>query len=162
MKIYKDKDWLYQKYIVEGLTVRELAKFAECSKSTIQRWLAEYGYSKHSESTEVLKKQADELMKVIMQNKDFFLNHVCETEEERQYWLKIIELEVMEKDKKLNLAEKKQSEGRLLNNRQTHPGDHTEFGGGEPVSNRHYDPRSSGRSLGEEMELIEEAHDKIG
>ena len=156
MKIYKDKDWLFQKYIVEGLTVRQVAELAECSKSTVQRWLAEYGYSKHSESDELLKKQADELMRVIMQNQAFFLEHVCETEEERQYWLKIIELEEMDKDKKLNLAEKKKPEGRVLHNRQTHPGDRIEHGGGQPLSSRYYDPRSSGNSYAEEMSLIEE------
>jgi len=37
--IYRNKDWLYQKYIVEGLSCEKIAKLHGVSDSTIQRWL---------------------------------------------------------------------------------------------------------------------------
>lgn len=152
MKIYKDKDWLFQKYIVEGLTVRQVAELAECSKSTIQRLLAEYGYSKHSESDELLKKKIEEFDRLVKENADFILTVLCKGED-KEFWEKVL-FSVRTPKRKLSLPENDKV-GRV-HHRPLHPGDRIEHGGGQPISARYYDPRSSGNSYAEEMSLIEE------
>jgi len=42
VKIYKDKDWLYQKYIDEKKSTCEIAKILGCSNVTIFNWLKRY------------------------------------------------------------------------------------------------------------------------
>ena len=41
-KLYTDKDWLYQKYIVEKQSCYEISKICGSSYSTIYRWLQRY------------------------------------------------------------------------------------------------------------------------
>ena len=41
-KLYKNKDWLYQKYIAEKLSTHKIAKICRCSKTTIRKWLTKY------------------------------------------------------------------------------------------------------------------------
>lgn len=41
-ELYKDKDWLYQKYVVEELSTPKIAKIAGCSDSTIRIWLKKF------------------------------------------------------------------------------------------------------------------------
>ena len=41
-KILIDKKWLYQKYIIEKKSLREIAKLLVCAKATIYRWLNRY------------------------------------------------------------------------------------------------------------------------
>lgn len=41
--LYKDKEWLYQKYKVERLTMREIAELVGVSAPTITRWLKKHG-----------------------------------------------------------------------------------------------------------------------
>jgi hypothetical protein len=41
-RIYKDKDWLYQGYVVEERPATELAELAGCHYSTIYYWLRKY------------------------------------------------------------------------------------------------------------------------
>ena len=38
-QLYKNKEWLYQKYIKEKRTAEECGKIAGCFKNTILRWL---------------------------------------------------------------------------------------------------------------------------
>lgn len=42
MKLYKNKNWLYQKYIKEKLPASWIAKLIGCGRSTIGRWLKKY------------------------------------------------------------------------------------------------------------------------
>lgn len=39
MKLYKDKNWLYQKYIIEKLSTYEISKIIKAVPSTIWKWL---------------------------------------------------------------------------------------------------------------------------
>lgn len=39
--IYQDYDWCYQKYMVEGLNHKQMAKEAKCSKRVIEKWCSE-------------------------------------------------------------------------------------------------------------------------
>lgn len=43
---YKDEEWLRENYTSKGYSARRLATEADCSKSTIRRYLAEYNISK--------------------------------------------------------------------------------------------------------------------
>ena len=45
-KLYKNKDWLYQKYIVENLTKRELIELTQSSDTTVSRYLSKYNIKK--------------------------------------------------------------------------------------------------------------------
>ena len=36
---YADRDWLYQKYVVEKLSIRDIAKVANCGHRTVARWM---------------------------------------------------------------------------------------------------------------------------
>lgn len=40
---YRDKDWLHDKYIVEGWSTTDIGKFCEVSHKTICRWLEKHG-----------------------------------------------------------------------------------------------------------------------
>jgi len=42
MDKYKNKNWLYQKYIVEELSSTKIAKICKCSSITIRNWLNKY------------------------------------------------------------------------------------------------------------------------
>ena len=43
MEIYKNKDWLYQKYVIEGLSTLEISKMTNVNRQTISNWLNKYG-----------------------------------------------------------------------------------------------------------------------
>ena len=58
MKLYKNKDWLYQKYIKERLSAFEMVKLIKCGNSTISRWLRKFGIptrTQHEAMLEVSK-----------------------------------------------------------------------------------------------------------
>lgn len=40
--LYRNKDWLYQKYWEEGLSVGKIARLCDCEKSTIWRWMKHF------------------------------------------------------------------------------------------------------------------------
>lgn len=46
MKLYESKDWLYKRYVVERKDIVTIAKEANCSHMTIQRYLEKYGMLK--------------------------------------------------------------------------------------------------------------------
>jgi hypothetical protein len=46
MKIYKNKEWLYKRYILEKKGIVDMAKEAGCSHMTIQRELEKYNFLK--------------------------------------------------------------------------------------------------------------------
>jgi hypothetical protein len=41
-KIYQDKEWLYQNYIIEERPATEMAQMAGCHFTTIYYWLSRY------------------------------------------------------------------------------------------------------------------------
>lgn len=43
MKLYKSKDWLYRRYVVQKKTVTEIAEECKVSAMTIQRYLDKFG-----------------------------------------------------------------------------------------------------------------------
>lgn len=46
MKLYKSKDWLYRRYVVQKKTMEEIAKECNVSVMTIQRYLEQFGLIK--------------------------------------------------------------------------------------------------------------------
>jgi len=46
MKLYKSKDWLYRRYVVQKKTMEEIAKECNVSIMTIQRYLEQFGLIK--------------------------------------------------------------------------------------------------------------------
>jgi len=42
LRIFKQEDWLYQKYIVDGLAIFEVANLAKCHGDTIRGWLEKF------------------------------------------------------------------------------------------------------------------------
>jgi len=49
-KAYYNKDWLYQKYVIEKLTIREIAKECNCIHTTVQYWLKKFNIPRRSQS----------------------------------------------------------------------------------------------------------------
>ena len=47
---YKDRDWLYKKYVVEQRPATELAELAGCHFATIYYWLRKYGIQVRNQS----------------------------------------------------------------------------------------------------------------
>jgi len=41
--LYKDKNWLYQKYVSEKLSAPRIAKICQCGRTTINAWLKRHG-----------------------------------------------------------------------------------------------------------------------
>lgn len=48
MTLYQDKKWLYQKYMVEMLSQREIAAQCGCCHKTISKWLTRHGIQTRS------------------------------------------------------------------------------------------------------------------
>lgn len=46
MKLYKSKDWLFRRYLVQKKSIPEIAKECNVSAMTIQRHLEEFGLIK--------------------------------------------------------------------------------------------------------------------
>lgn len=46
MKLYKSKNWLYRRYVVQKKTMEEIAKECNVSIMTIQRYLEQFGLIK--------------------------------------------------------------------------------------------------------------------
>lgn len=42
MKLYQNKKWLYQKYVIEKLSVTEMAKTYDVGETTLYRWLRKF------------------------------------------------------------------------------------------------------------------------
>jgi len=49
-ELYRDEEWLREKYHGEGLSTAEIAGHCDCSKETIRRWLDRHGIGSRSES----------------------------------------------------------------------------------------------------------------
>ena len=50
MKLYEDKKWLYQKYVVERLSMEKVARLCnpQTTAATILRWLGRHGIETRS------------------------------------------------------------------------------------------------------------------
>ena len=46
MKLYQSKEWLSRRYLYQKKTITEIAKEAETSAMTIQRYLVQFGLIK--------------------------------------------------------------------------------------------------------------------
>ena len=46
LKKYRSKEWLYQKYIIEKLPSRSIAKIVGADRKTIDQWLVKVGIKK--------------------------------------------------------------------------------------------------------------------
>ena len=55
--MYKDKDWLYQKYIVEKLSSGDIAKICNCSDETIRKWLIKFYIKRRPPCKHMIGKQ---------------------------------------------------------------------------------------------------------
>ena len=44
--LYKNKDWLYQKYEIEKLQEKEIANICKVSQDTIHNWLKKYNLNR--------------------------------------------------------------------------------------------------------------------
>lgn len=153
MTDYKDRDWLYTQRFVKRLSLRKIAVLCNVSHECIRKRLLKYGFLE--ESDELLKKEIEEFDRLVKENKDFILTVLCKGED-KEFWERVLS-SVMEKEAE---PKKKQPVGRVARNRQTHPGDRIEHGGGS-ISTRHYDPKSSGRSFREEMNEIQSVCDRL-
>ena len=62
---YRDKDWLYQKYIVEKISSTDIAKMCNAGKTTIKRWLKRHciNVRSNSEAHEGIRRSAESCMK---------------------------------------------------------------------------------------------------
>lgn len=49
-KKYRNRKWLYKKYIEEGLTGTDIGKIIGCNRHTVVRWIRELGISVRNES----------------------------------------------------------------------------------------------------------------
>jgi len=54
MKLYKDKNWLYQKYSIEKLSQKKIGKICKVQRKTISRWLYKFNI-KIRKTSEILK-----------------------------------------------------------------------------------------------------------
>lgn len=68
-KIYKNKDWLYQKYIVEKLSIRKIARICYCDHTVIHHWLKKYNINRRniSETNSIRYIEKDSAMKRFFQ-----------------------------------------------------------------------------------------------
>lgn len=48
MKQYKNRDWLHQKYWVENLSAREIAKICKTCQSVINKWMKKFGIKRRT------------------------------------------------------------------------------------------------------------------
>lgn len=53
-KLYKNKSWLYQKYINEELTLREIGNLSGCKRGIVYYWLKKYNIIRRSTSEALL------------------------------------------------------------------------------------------------------------
>lgn len=54
MKQYKNKEWLYQKYILEEKSIYQIADLCKCDAMTIWKWLKKFEIPRRSQ-TEAIK-----------------------------------------------------------------------------------------------------------
>jgi hypothetical protein len=49
-KLYEDKSFLHQKYVIEGLSIKQIANEIMSSTSTVRKWLIHFGIELRSKS----------------------------------------------------------------------------------------------------------------
>lgn len=50
VKLYKSKTWLYDRYVVKKMNIRDIAKEAGASVQTIQNYLEKFGLIRNGRS----------------------------------------------------------------------------------------------------------------
>jgi len=101
-----NKDWLYQKYIIEKMCARQIAKLCNCSRTTIAVWLTKYNIPRRSAKDYSYSEER----KIRMSGKNhpmFGKHHTKETREKisKSNTGKIISEETREKISKSNKGE---------------------------------------------------------
>lgn len=153
-RLYRDKDWLFTQRFKKRLSLRKIAALCNVSHECIRKQLIKYGLCE--ESDELLKKKIEEFDRLVKENADFILTVLCKGED-KEFWENILSSVLV---REAELKKKQEAAGRISRNRQTHPGDKIEFGGGQPVPG-YYNPKTDGKSFAEEMDELLEIHDKI-
>lgn len=161
MKLYTKRDWLHEQRVVKKRSLREIAALCGCNHKTILQWCRVFDIEPvRVEETPEYKK----FIKEMLENAEKFEGHKFSVREKRS-WIKIYhKMWISYKKAKAEKALKKRDPahaGRVLNNRQTHPGDRIEFGGGQAVLG-YYDAKTDGKTFAQEMDELLEIHDKIG
>jgi len=71
-KLYQNKEWLYQKYIIEECSMSEIADICNCNFTTIRYWLKKHVIqirtTKEAQNTKRCKQKKSETMKKKYEN----------------------------------------------------------------------------------------------
>ena len=76
MKLYQDKEWLFDNYITKQLNTYQMAKLANCDNSTISGWLNRHNISirSNSESHNLIIQNSTHKTR-LHQDKDWLIEH---------------------------------------------------------------------------------------
>jgi len=47
-KIYRNKEWIHEKYWEEGMSMSEMAELASCSENAVRTWMVEHDIPRRS------------------------------------------------------------------------------------------------------------------
>jgi uncharacterized protein YjcR len=84
-KPYRDKEWLEQRYVKEGLALAQIARLADCSVETIRTWLKRCGISVrgYAEAVKIRWARGDFDSEEVRQKHSVALKKAWEREERR-------------------------------------------------------------------------------
>jgi len=125
-----------------------VAREAQVSHETVRNWLKELNIFRPK------KKSLDEFTKEMLGIVERFEGKL--SIKARAEWIKVIQALNTDIEEKQN--PKKPEPGRVTH-RTNDPRHKIEHGGGQAVSNKHYDPITEGYSIQEEMSLISEMYE---
>lgn len=95
--VYQDYDWCFDRYIIKGMSHKEMAKEAGCSLRAIQKWCVEK-HGLHSHNFKSYKKLSDLQKEIIMagtlgdghialtNGSGIYIEEHCEAEKDYVYW----------------------------------------------------------------------------
>ena len=80
LEVRKNKDWLYQKYVVEKITINQIAKLCNCSNYTIRYWMKKLNVPIRAtkEISEIRTKSIFPRIKLLYRNKDWLYQKYIE------------------------------------------------------------------------------------
>jgi len=64
----RDKEWLYQKYVIERLSTRKIAKLCNCGQTTIFRYLKKYQISRDLSEPDPSKEYGESLAQIFIRD----------------------------------------------------------------------------------------------
>lgn len=77
LKLYKDKEWLYQKYVVEKRSTNEIGKLVGKCPNTISMWLEKYNIARRKSNSEVYKeRRVNKLVSWFREYNLFYNKHI--------------------------------------------------------------------------------------